>query len=781
MLLEKCLCGCEGGALTTHLEIPIIKCPKCGVQRQSVNMNQEDYLNWYSSAEYHNGADTCNHTYKEDLAVARKRLRAYNIKSGSVVLDVGCGNGAFVYEAHKKGIFAYGTELTRLSYHQGMMYYGEFHNHNFPTDHFKFITLHDVLEHALNPYELLQECFRTTQQKGTVIVDIPDFWDDNGKHHWRPVEHLWFFTVDQITDILEEIGFVVKKVKRPIPGKVVLYCKKPVQKRTTILVPPGIGDIYWVLVKLQAFIEKTGIGIPDIYVASFSNGIRDRSLEYVKKCPFVNAKGYIGMDPHSEKVWKEAYSCNGESIFENFLGCDYFICFNGPMRFNETLETIHPELKCNWNLPSFCALEELMAGHELKEKIGNYFVAYFSDDGMFSHWLREYPVENVVNALRQIAESSGRKIVIVGGHWNVSLFHAKFMKGNEDIFVDTVGETSIDEVFGIIRYSDGFIGYPSGITFMASYFRVPTLCLWNNYFTYRFWYCSVEPEAKENWYTTVNTKTTTEVELIDKFKQITNIPMECSQDHQQIPISNRQKRKEGPKSSPRAQPKPVKPYWSVSAPSHITVVCVLRSGGDFTADYVVRLKNMVERHLPMPHDFVCMTDMEDVPCETIKLKHNWPGWWSKLELFRPGLFPGKVIYLDLDTVIVDDIERIATYPHEFSMLAAFRIPKRRASGVMAWRGDYSKLYDALVANPSVMYENGRPGSRLKPDQAFIVHQYKTIYQKVPKAMQEILGIASYKNNCVNTGKYPPGTSIVCFHGQPRPSMVKDQWVVQAWQ
>ncbi len=41
---------------------------------------------------------------------------------------------------------------------------------------------------------------------------------------------------------------------------------------------------------------------------------------------------------------------------------------------------------------------------------------------------------------------------------------------------------------------------------------------------------------------------------------------------------------------------------------------------------------MVQDNLKLHHRFVCLSDV-DVPCERIFLKHGWPGWWSKVELF----------------------------------------------------------------------------------------------------------------------------------------------------
>ena len=91
-----------------------------------------------------------------------------------------------------------------------------------------------------------------------------------------------------------------------------------------------------------------------------------------------------------------------------------------------------------------------------------------------------------------------------------------------------------------------------------------------------------------------------------------------------------------------------------SAISDLTIACVLRSGGDFDAEYVERLRDGVAANLSLPHRFVCLSDIE-VPCERVALRHGWPGWWSKLELFEQ--LKGRVLYFDLDTVIAGSLNR----------------------------------------------------------------------------------------------------------------------------
>ena len=71
----------------------------------------------------------------------------------------------------------------------------------------------------------------------------------------------------------------------------------------------------------------------------------------------------------------------------------------------------------------------------------------------------------------------------------------------------------------------------------------------------------------------------------------------------------------------------------------LTVASVFKSGGTYFPKYVRVLRDAVRRNLTIPHRFVCLTDV-DVPCERIPLIHGWPSFYSKIELFRPGLFDG---------------------------------------------------------------------------------------------------------------------------------------------
>jgi len=146
-----------------------------------------------------------------------------------------------------------------------------------------------------------------------------------------------------------------------------------------------------------------------------------------------------------------------------------------------------------------------------------------------------------------------------------------------------------------------------------------------------------------------------------------------------------------------------------------TVVCVLVRGHvkAFRPEYVIKLANMVKPWMDRPYRFVCLTDYPKMAVRSMDLiqipspgkvsRHfhwNYPAgdkvfaWWSKLELFNPKHgFTGRMLYLDLDTLVVGSLAPILDYPADFALIPdeglfrgkfGLRVVKRLNSSVMVW-------------------------------------------------------------------------------------------------
>jgi len=231
-------------------------------------------------------------------------------------------------------------------------------------------------------------------------------------------------------------------------------------------------------------------------------------------------------------------------------------------------------------------------------------------------------------------------------------------------------------------------------------------------------------------------------------------------------------------SSPPAKLAPaIVPSCDRSGSPKVTIVCVLKSGGAFTPDYVTKLYNMVERNTTQAYEFICLTDFPKIKdCQITKLLNDFPGWWSKIELFRPGLASTeKLIYFDLDTIILGNIDAFFEFGGEFYGLRPWnrgnQLRGQFGSGVMAWKSD----------SVNFIY-NDFDISQISPhfgDQAYISRSLTDNGVNYQPLQDVVSGIYSYKRECSRKGP-PSDARIICFHGRPRVHEVNESWVHEAW-
>lgn len=191
----------------------------------------------------------------------------------------------------------------------------------------------------------------------------------------------------------------------------------------------------------------------------------------------------------------------------------------------------------------------------------------------------------------------------------------------------------------------------------------------------------------------------------------------------------------------------------------VRVVTVLRSGGDFKPEHVQALHRQIERWLPGA-DAVCLTNVDVPGVRTLRLQYGWPGWWSKMELFRPGI-ADDLLFMDLDTVAVGPLDEVAGQ-QQLTTLSDFLRPDRVASGVMFLPENAREaVWTHWMTNPHAFMQ-GKHG-----DQGFL----KTLWQDKAARWQDVLPgqIVSYKMHVkLNNEAVPANARLVAFHGKPRP-------------
>jgi hypothetical protein len=187
----------------------------------------------------------------------------------------------------------------------------------------------------------------------------------------------------------------------------------------------------------------------------------------------------------------------------------------------------------------------------------------------------------------------------------------------------------------------------------------------------------------------------------------------------------------------------------------LTVACVLRSGGQYGPEHVAGLQRQVAHYMPAAR-FACLSDVE-VPCERVPLQDNWPGWWSKLELFRH--LKGRTLYLDLDTVLVADAEPLVT--GQFTMIKNWVLPHLNCSGVMAWDGDFEHItreFETVAERVMRTYNTTERWG----DQAFIAE--KARHGRRVASFPATAVVSWRYGNFQHRSGPPPGSRIVAFNG-----------------
>ncbi|RLC64679.1 MAG: hypothetical protein DRI01_02965 [Chloroflexi bacterium] len=139
-------------------------------------------------------------------------------KNGTYLLDIGCGEGFFLFNASRAGYITKGIELSQDAVEYARREFGldveakPFEELRFPEDHFDIITLWQVLEHVPYPRVILKEVHRILKPGGLLVASTPNIEGIPakilGKRWWNIRQlHINQFTLKTLSTILRKVGF----------------------------------------------------------------------------------------------------------------------------------------------------------------------------------------------------------------------------------------------------------------------------------------------------------------------------------------------------------------------------------------------------------------------------------------------------------------------------------------------------------------------------------------------------------------------------------------------
>jgi len=220
----------------------LVQCPDCGVICFDPLPSVEILNRFYSAAYY----DFRRWPGEAGGAWFGRKLR--KIGPTGRFLDVGCATGFFLngirqssrWEVHgvefSKAAVAYARRELGLD-----VLPGDLKDANYPDDYFDYVHVNNVLEHVLNPVDLLAECRRVLKPGGRFFLAVPNGINDSRNliEFFRtesiparsPNGHIFFFPARTLLMLFERFGFSIlsKKtgsIKRGLRNAAILGRKK---------------------------------------------------------------------------------------------------------------------------------------------------------------------------------------------------------------------------------------------------------------------------------------------------------------------------------------------------------------------------------------------------------------------------------------------------------------------------------------------------------------------------------------------------------------------------
>lgn len=211
----------------------IVQCKKCSLGTL-YPMLIPDEVNSLYNAEYFESDYHCGvlkGTYAEEVDGLREEFRPSLslIKKhchGERFLEIGCAGGAMLAEARDSGFETVGVELSeemaewgRANLHLDIRS-GTLEQQRFPDNSFDVIFLGDVIEHLLNPLDVLKEIYRVLAPAGIIAVAYPmelnhivprlrKAFQLQKRSPFKPY-HLFYYNPSALAQLLRECRFEVE-------------------------------------------------------------------------------------------------------------------------------------------------------------------------------------------------------------------------------------------------------------------------------------------------------------------------------------------------------------------------------------------------------------------------------------------------------------------------------------------------------------------------------------------------------------------------------------------
>jgi 2-polyprenyl-3-methyl-5-hydroxy-6-metoxy-1,4-benzoquinol methylase len=232
--------------LRRYAKAHLIRCAECGLTFSG---------RYPSDAELAGHYEHYGHAWVDSPITRRRYAELLDTfepyRQTNRLLDVGCGAGFFLEEAHKRGWETHGNEFSRhalkLANSRGLsVVFGPIARETYPGASFDVVTSFEVFEHVRDPREQSSLIARLLRPGGLLYCTTPNFNSLSRRilrDRWSVIEypeHLIYYTPKTIRSWLEREGFSTLSLTSS--GISVGRLRDAVRGRRTEAAPHASGD-----------------------------------------------------------------------------------------------------------------------------------------------------------------------------------------------------------------------------------------------------------------------------------------------------------------------------------------------------------------------------------------------------------------------------------------------------------------------------------------------------------------------------------------------------------
>lgn len=224
----------------------------------------------------------------------------------------------------------------------------------------------------------------------------------------------------------------------------------------------------------------------------------------------------------------------------------------------------------------------------------------------------------------------------------------------------------------------------------------------------------------------------------------------------------------------------------------INIICTLFDGrnssiphtvGVYTPEWVDKLYRGIKRNYSGHFNFICLTDQnykfkEDVQGIRLSKSVDQYGWMSLMDFYHPDICKGKRFTIGLDTIITGPLDELFSYNGDIGLVTDPYYPNNVCNAVSISNDNFCQQFwdiwetkEEEIIRKCKLFE--------APSEMIALNKYSP---SVPDLLDKLYPnkILSYKVHLKQNVNLLNESSLVYFHGNPKPHQLEDLWVKKYW-